>query len=149
MSLLDDALFDIRREAIEREAKRAPRIGTGARAVSGLSEVVADANARSARYQAQAGNQFTDGGYLALVRVQHCEACSATATILDGIFSVELHSAGGRRLTRLDPRAQWPLRSGHTKEVRRESVPFCSGCLSDLGFDRIVGASDAPTITIG
>lgn len=145
MSLLDDALLDIKQDEAQR-ALRSTRIGTKQGEADSIQSAIAQANAKAAEWRARSasGNNFssfTDGGYLVQVLAQRCQSCKAVNETLIGIFHCELHSSGSRRLTRLDPRAQLPVTaSGRKLEYTEQLVPACVNCLmaAPWGFDDIV-----------
>lgn len=85
---------------------------------------------------------FTDGGYLARVMRQTCKSCGAQHETVLGVFHVEIHATGARRLQALAHNAQWPLIEGMPLEVEAQTVPYCGACLRLLGFSREV---EAPT----
>lgn len=83
---------------------------------------------------------FVFQGYVARVDRLRCSCCDEVTDVLQGIFIAEIHEPSGtRRLTRMVKGTDWPAAGGHAKEVTEREVDVCGGCVTGLGFDRIVG----------
>lgn len=153
-SLLDDALADIRDEKVARALEKT-RIGNRAKDACSVASAIQTANAYADKIRGGPADphnnfaQFVDGGYMAKVIRQTCNGCHSTSDYLVGLFHIEHHVGGGRRLTKLGKGAQWPLVPGHAVELTWEDVDNCSTCLSFLGFDKIETSPPVRTIVSG
>ena len=93
-------------------------------------------------------SQFTFGGYLAKVNRIKCLTCDHIQDELIGIFTEEVDRNGGRRLTQLSRKADWPANEEHRYEVSNEPIPYCCKCLPSLGFSEEVMTPPAISIKI-
>ena len=118
-------------------ALKAVRIGNKASDVASASEALAKHPLVST---------WTSGGYLAKVGRQICQSCGRTQDHCIGVYAVELGN-GGRRLTRLPSKGQFPLEPW-PMEIDVSEVEWCAVCLSDLGFTPAVGMPQSRPRTI-
>jgi len=91
--------------------------------------------------------KFRDGGYLARVLRQTCMTCAGVTEHVEGVFKVEIATNGARRMTALDPAADWPLKEWPLEVV---SLPtrLCAPCLRVLGFEKEVPAPQVFSLLI-
>ena len=108
----------------------------------------AELKVRHTRWNDPPPSQFTFGGYLAKVNRIKCLTCDHIQDELIGIFTEEVDRNGGRRLTQLSRKADWPANEEHRYEVSNEPIPYCCKCLPSLGFSEEVMTPPAISIKI-